>query len=165
MNGLIMQNTLLKQVEAEVEKKVRPIHREAYMKIVVSGMKFAMDKGPQGILASLKQSKDPLTDCVKGAISIVGLLRRAAKGKMPIGAVIPAAMTLMLQALDFADKMGLLKVRAAEIDKATKLFVETLLPLMNVPPEQVAQMTEQVHTIMRDPDKMQQIKEFQNGNT
>jgi|TARA_R110000868_G_scaffold246180_2_gene502801 hypothetical protein len=164
MNGILMQNTLLKRVEAQVESQVPPAVRENYMKIVVSGMKYAMKDGANSIIASLKQSKDPLGDSVKGAINIVGLLRKAAKGTMPVNAMIPAAMTLLLQALDFADKTGILKVGQAEVDKATKMFMETILPLLNVPPEKMNAMMQQVHDLMRDPAKMAQLKEQQSGS-
>ena len=163
MQGLLMENTLLKQVEAEIERKIPENARDNYMKIVVSGMRYAMDKGPNSILATLKNSKDPLGDAVKGAINIVGLLRQASKGTMPIHARIPAAMTLLLQALDFADKTSILKVGQAEVDKATQMFMETILPLLKVPPERMRAMLDQVHNTMRDPTKMASYMEQQNG--
>lgn len=163
MQGLLMENTLLKRVEVEIERNMPENVREDYMKIVVSGMRYAMNKGPDSILATLKNSKDPLGDAVKGAINIVGLLRRASKGTMPLNAMIPAAMTLLLQALDFADKTSILKVGQAEVDKATQMFMETILPLLKVTPERMRAMLDQVHSTMRDPTKMASYMGHKNG--
>ena len=163
MTGLLIQNTLLKQAEDRVEKTVPPAQRDNYLKIVVAGMKYAMDKGPEGLLASLKDSKDPLADSVKGAIAIVGVLRGNAKGTMPLEAMIPATMSLMFQALDFAEKMNLLTVTETELDKAAHMFMDTILPLLNVPKAKLDESMDQVHGIMRDPDKMAQYKGQQNG--
>ena len=124
MTGLLIQNTLLKQAE----DRVAPAQRDNYLKIVVAGMKYAMDKGPEGLLASLKDSKDPLADSVKGAIAIVGVLRGNAKGTMPLEAMIPATMSLMFHALDFAEKMKLLTVTETELDKAAHMFMDTIMP-------------------------------------
>lgn len=163
MNGLLIQNTLLKQAEDRVEKTVPRAQRDNYLKIVVAGMKYALDKGPEGVLASLKDSKDPLSDSVHGAIGIVGGLRRNAKGTMPIAAMVPAAMTLMLHALDFAEKMKLITVTATELDNATHLFMDTIMPLLQVPKTKLDESLSQVHDILRDPDKMAQYKGQQNG--
>ena len=163
MTGLLIQNTLLKQAEDRVEKTVPADQRDNYLKIVVGGMKYAMDKGPEGILASLKDSKDPLSDSVRGAIGLVGALRAKAQGTMPLSAMVAAAMTLMFHALDFAEKMKLLTITEAELDKATHMFMDTILPLLNVPKAKLDESFSQVHDIMRDPDKMAQYRGRQNG--
>lgn len=163
MNGLLIENTLLKQTEASVEKTVPAAERDNYLKIVVAGMKYAMFKESGSVLASLKNSKDPLSDSVKGAIAVVGALRQSAKGTMPLKPMVAAAMTLMLHALDFAEKMKLLTVTPDELDRATHMFMDTLLPLLKVSPEVVNASLNQVHTFMRDPDMMAKYKGYQNG--
>jgi len=163
MTGLLIQNTLLKQAEDRVEKTVPPAQRDNYLKIVVAGMKYAMHKGQDGLLASLRDSKDPVSDSVKGAIAIVGVLRGNAKGTMPLEAMIPATMSLMFHALDFTEKMKLLTVTEAELDKATHMFMDTILPLLNVPKAKLDESMNQVHDFVRDPDKMAKYRGQQNG--
>jgi len=163
MTGLLIENTLLKQAEVSVERGIPPAQRDNYLKIVVAGMKYALDKGPGGVLASLKDSKDPLSDSVRGAIGIVGALRRGAKGTMPVAAMVPAAMTLLLHALDFAEKMKLLTITTVELNKATQLFSETIMPLLQVSKAKLDESVGQVHDILRDPEKMAQYKGQQNG--
>lgn len=157
MKGILAQNTLVKQVEQQIEQRLKAGVRESYMKIVIAGMKYALNKGDQSLFAQLHGSKNVMEDCVKGAIGIVGVLRRASKGAMPADAMIPAAMTLMLEALDYAERAGMLKVDAAMIDEATQQFLNTLLPLLGLTPQKIAQMTAQVHGVMQDPDKMAKI--------
>lgn len=163
MTGLLIENTLLRQTEVSVEKTVPAYDRDNYLKIVVAGMKYAMFKGSDSVIASLRNSKDPLSDSVKGAIAIVGALRQGAKGTMPIKPMVAAALTLMLHALDFAEKMKLLTITPDELDRATQLFMDTILPYLKVPKETLDASLEQVHTLLRDPDKMTQYEGYKNG--
>jgi len=157
MKGILAQNTLIKQVETQIEQRLRAGVRESYMKIVVAGMKYALNGGDKSILAQLKDSENVIEDAVKGAIGLVGVLRRAAKGAMPVDALIPAAMTLMLEALDYAERIGIITVDEGVIDEATKLFVETILPHLGMTPEKLKGMTERVHGVMQDPDRMAKL--------
>lgn len=161
MKGILAQNTLVKQVEVQIEQRLKAGVRESYMKIVIAGMKYILDKGDKGILAQLGNSQNVVEDTVKGAIGLVGILRRAAKGAMPADAMIPAAMTLMLEALDYAERVGLVTIDNSVIDKATQLFIETMLPTLGITPQKLGQLTSQVHGIMQDPDKMAKITQQQ----
>jgi len=156
--GLLMQNTILKQAEAKIESQMRPDVRDNYMRIVVAGMKLALDKGPQGIMAGIKTSQNPLADIVKGAIGIVGTLRHAAKGTMPVTAMVPAGFTLMLHGLDFAEKVGVLQVTNAVLDQATQAYAEAVLAAMKISPAMVQSLTQKVHGVMQDPAKMAHLK-------
>src|SRR3990167_9921915 len=104
--SILQGNDLLKTVEAKIESQLQPDTKANSDKIVNAGMKLALAKGPDGILASLKNSKDPVSDVVHVAIGIVGMLRREAHGAMPPKAMVPAAFVLMLHGLDFAQKLG-----------------------------------------------------------
>jgi len=156
--GLIAQNSIIKQVEASIEQRLKDGVREPYLKIVTAGMKYAMKDGPKGLLAQLKDSQDPITDAVKGVIGIVGLLRRSAKGAMPVDAMIPASMVLILHALDFLDRVGVVKIGKAEIDEATQLFMETIMPILGITPENMQHIAGKVNDVMQDPDQMRQLQ-------
>lgn len=164
-NSIISQgtssNALIKQAEMQIEKQLPPNVKEDYMKIVVSGMRVAMNNGANSILASLKQSKDPVTDVVKGAIAIVGLMRKESKGEMPMNALVPAAMTLVLHGLDAAERLGSLKVGKEELDRATELFADTFLPLVGVTKDRLGKLTEKVHGAINDPAQLAQLRQAQ----
>lgn len=154
---LLAENTLIKQAEQQIEQRLKAGMREPVMKLVVAGMKVAMKGGPDSPLAKLKQSENVLEDCVKGAVGLVNTLRRAAKGAAPVSALVPAAMILALQALDFAERAGVIKVTKEVLDQATELFTETILPAMGVSPAQMKQLTERTMKVANDPEKMRQI--------
>lgn len=157
-DGLITQNSIIRQTEAEIEKRLPPEARENYTKIVAAGMKYAMAKGANGLMAALRDSKDPITDIVQGAIGIVGVLRRSAKGVMPVPAMVAAGMALVLQGLEFAERMGLLKVTKTEIDQATQMYVEEIMGRLGITPEKIGSLASQVQGIANDPQKMAAIQ-------
>jgi hypothetical protein len=152
-----MSNPLLQQAEDRIESQLTPENRESYMKIVVAGMNAALDKGTGGILASLGQSKDPVTDAAKGAISLVLILRKQAHGIMPIKAMVPAAMTLMLKALDFADRSGIAKIGQPELVRVTHIFMDEIFHKFGITKQGLTNAAARVHAITQDDSAMQAI--------
>lgn len=155
--SLLLNNRILKAAEDKIEKGLTPQNRDNYFKIVVAGMKLALDKGPNGLLAYLHSSKDPITDSAKGAVNLCLLMRRQSRGTMPMKAMVPAATTLMLQALDFVDKTGVMKIGNNELVKATHIFTNFLFQQLHIKPEMISHAAAQVHGIMQDPAKMETI--------
>src|SRR5579872_6868469 len=98
MSGMInaapdeaMSSPILEAAEQKIEAGIDPAVKPNYQKIVVAGMAAALARGPDGLLASLRKSPDPVRDAAKGAVALVLILRRDAKGIMPLKAMIPAA--------------------------------------------------------------------------
>lgn len=152
-----MSNKVLDAAEAKIESQLTPEVKNNYMKIVAAGMKVALNKGPDSILYSLKNSKDPINDCAIGAVSLTLMLRKQSRGTMPIKAMIPAAMTLMLKALNFADSSGLAKVGEAELVRATHIFTNLLFKAFHITPAMLHKAAANVHGITQDPQKMDRI--------
>ena len=155
--SILLDNKILAAVEKGVEAGLAPETRENYFKIVNAGMRAGLDKGPEGLLAQLRNSKDPITDCAKGAVNLVLMMRREARGVMPVQAMIPAALTLMLQALDFADKARIVKVGKEEVDKATRFFTNYVFQSFNVTPEMMQKAGSRVRDVTRDPSQMETV--------
>lgn len=154
---ILLDNKILQATEQKLESSLLPATRDDYMKIVVAGMKVALDGGPNGMLSRLKQSRDPVNDCAAGAINLVLTMSRQAKGHMPTQALIPAAMTLMLQALDLVDKAGIAKVGTDELVRATHIFTNKIFAAFKITPQMLNRAAGQVHGIMQDPTKMEVI--------
>jgi hypothetical protein len=152
-----LNNPLLQATEEKLESGIQPETRQAYDKIVVAGLHAALDKGPDGILASLKLSKDPIADAAKGAISLVLILRKQAHGVMPHNAMVFAAMTLMLRALDFADRAGIVKVDQPALVRATHIFTDVMFARFGIAKQGLQNAAEKVHAITQDPAKMAAI--------
>lgn len=152
-----LSNNLLQQAENKVESQLEPGTRDNYMKIVVAGLHASLDKGPDGLMASLANSKDPISDAAKGAVSLVVVLRQQAKGVMPMKAFVPAAMTLMLKALDFIDRSKIAKVGQPELVRATHIFTDTVFSLAGITKQGLAHVAGKVHAITQDPAAMEKI--------
>ena len=152
-----LNNPLLQQAETQVESQLTPDNRANYLKIVVAGLHAALNGGPNGILASLKQSQDPISDAAKGAVSLTLILRKEARGVMPLKAMVPAAMTLMLKALDFADRAGIVKIGQPELVRATHIFTDFLFDRMGITKQGLANAAQKVHALTQDPAAMAKI--------
>ena len=152
-----LSNPLLQQTEDQVERGLTAENRQNYMKVVVAGLHVALDKGPDGLLAGLAQSEDPIADAAKGAVSLVIILRKQAHGVMPLKAMVPAAMTLMLKALDFADRSKIVKVGQEELVRATHIFTDTMFARLGITKAGLANAAQRVHAITQDPQAMAAI--------
>ena len=157
--GSRLNNPLLQEAEDKVYSQLEPETKQNVDKIIVAGMAAALDKGPNGILASLKQSKDPISDAAKGAVALVQVLRKDAKGVMPMKAFVPASNILMLRALDFADRGGIVKVGNEELVRATHIWTDTIFGQMGVTKEGLARVGEKVYALTQSPEAMAKINE------
>jgi len=155
--AILLQNKLLEAAEQKIESSLTPETRPNYLRIVVAGMKAAAEGGPQSIIASLKASKNPIHDAVVGAINLVLMMSRQSRGTMPVKALVPAAMTLMLHALDFAERIGLVKIGNTELVQATHLFTNALFQRLKITPTMLHGAIRNVHGITQDPAKMELI--------
>lgn len=155
--SILLNNKVLEATEQKIEAGLLPEVKADYLKIVVAGMHLAAQNGPNGLLSGLKTRKDPIADCAIGAVNLVALMSHQSKGKMPIKAMWPAAMTLMLQALDLVDKAGIAKVGAAELGRATHVFTNHLFRVLKIPPAMLHTMAAKVHGVMQDPTQMEVI--------
>lgn len=152
-----LSNPLLQQAEQKIEANMQPDVRAAYMKVVVAGMSVALAKGPDGFMGKLRQSQDPISDCARGAVSLMLIMRKEAKGVMPMKAGIPAAMTLLFHGLDFLDRAKIAKIAEPEIDRATTIFTNTLFQRLGITPQMLQHAVGRTHQIMQDPTAMAAI--------
>ncbi len=158
MNPGAMSDPVLDAAEQKIEAGLQSEIRDNYLKIVVAGFRAAQQGGDKSIAASLLKSKDPVSDAAKGAVALVLILRRESKGTMPLQAMIPAAMTLMLHALDLVNRAGLAKVGASELDRATTIFANTILHSAGITPPMLAHAAQQVNEMTQDPVKLQKLQ-------
>lgn len=155
--ALLLDNKILAAAEQELERSLTPKNREDYMKVVVAGMKVAKAGGIGGMLGKLRGNPDPIGGCVRGAINLAVMLKMQARGVMPDAAMIPGAWTLMLQALDFADKAGVIKVGAPELEKASRIFANEIFRALKITPAMLEAAGKNVQGVMQDPAKMEII--------
>jgi hypothetical protein len=149
---------ILATAERKIETQLDPGNRENYMRIVVAGMRAGLARGPDGILAHLRKSPDPVRDAARGAVNLALLLRRETKqGVMPLKAMVPAALTLMLHALDFVARTKLATVDNAALVRATHVFTNTLFQKLGITPAMLQKASAQVHAVTANPVSMQAV--------
>lgn len=152
-----LSNPLLRAAEQKIEAGMQPDVRADYMKVVVAGLNVALAKGPDGFMGKLRQSQDPISDCARGAVSLMLIMRKEAKGVMPMKAGIPAALTLMFHGLQFLEQSKVLTIAEPEIDRATTIFTNTLFHRLGITPQMLQHATGRVHALMMDPASMELI--------
>ncbi len=152
-----LKNPLLQQTEQAIESKLTPDNLANFNKIVIAGLHLALANGPNGYMAQLLKSPDPIGDCAKGVVALVLIMRKEAHGVMPMQAAIPAGMTLVLHGLDFIDHAGIVKIGESELSRATALFANQMFHKLGITPQMLQTASTNVDQIVRDPDKMAAI--------
>lgn len=156
--SILLNNQLLRATEAQIERNLTAQTRTDYLKIVVAGQRYVLHNGKDGLLASLKGRPDPIRDCVRGAVNIVGHLKMLSRGTMPVQAMVPAAMSLMLQGLDFLDKSKAMPIGKEELVRATRLFIDDICKSLGVTPQVLQGLASQTRQIMGDKGKVELMK-------
>ena len=159
-----MQNPMIVKAEAAIDAKVSKADKSAYDKIVMAGMKVMFSKDTHGqLLEGLQESEDKMTSAVEGVIGLLGILYKQSRNTMPIGPMILAGQSLMMEALDFMEQGGMIEVTPELLGEATQKYIETLLPKLGVTPDKMEEMMSQAQGFMSDPQKMAQYKQSQGG--
>jgi hypothetical protein len=153
----MLKNQLLQQALAKVEAGVK--NRDAYDKLVSAGTKIIYDKATfQKLSQGIAQSKTPVEDVAKGLVTVINIMLRQARGTAPQDAVAQAGMALLLDALDFMEQAGLVKVDKQVLGQATQTFIEALLPTLGLNPQRLQSALGSVKQTMSDPQKMAQFQ-------
>ena len=120
-------NPALQKYEAGIEENVKPEDKEAYDRIVTAGIKvITSDEFHQQLVDTLSVSAEELPDKIAdGVARLISMLHVSSKGKMPVGPTIAAAYTLMVKAMDFAE-------RALGAEITDDIIAETALKTISV---------------------------------
>ena len=153
-----MSSPILQAAEARLEAGLAPSNELNYKKIVVAGMAAGLARGPQSIVAKLLKNPDPVKGAARGAVALVLILRREAKGVMPLKAMIPAGMTLMFRALDFVNHAGRVQITAQDLNRAARIFANDLFGAFNITPPMLQRATAMVHAVTADPVAMRAVQ-------
>lgn len=155
--SITTKNKMLQASAAEIEGQLTPQTRQAYDKIVLAGMKVALNKGLDGMLGGLEKRGDPIRDAAQGAVNLVFMLRMQATGRMPEQAMVPASYTLMLQALAFIEEAKIATIGPEEISRATHVWTNTIFARSKISPQMLERAASEVNGIVSNPTKMEQL--------
>ena len=159
-----MQNPMIIKAEAAIDAKVSPADKAAYDKICLAGMKVMFSKETHGqLMQGLQQAEDKLTTAVEGVIGILGILFKESRNTMPVGPMILAGQSLLMEALDFMEQGQMIEVTPEVLGQATQHYIETILPKIGMTPQKMQAVLGKTQAIMGDPQKMAQFKKSQGG--
>ncbi len=152
-----LSNPILQQVETQIEANLAADVKPDYDKIVVAGGHLALANGGS-MMTQLAKAPDPIAGAAKGAVGLVLIMRKNAKGVMPEKALVPAAMTLMLKALDFVSRSKIAPVGEPELVRATHIWTDFLFARMGITKQGIANAAAKIHGLTQDPAAMHAIK-------
>ena len=156
--SILLDNTVLKATVAKIEQNLQPKLRPAYDKIVVAGLKVAMQDGENGMLSKLVKNKNPAEAAGAGAASLVLILSKNSRDTMPQNVMITAGATLMLHALEFLEDSKTITVGKEEIATATKAYTNMIFKNLGITPQMLAKANGQVENATKDPAIMEQMR-------
>lgn len=145
-----LNNPLLQNIENGIEASLTDANHDDYDKIVTAGMHLALADGGK-MMVQLEKAPDPIAGAAKGAVGLMLIMRKDAKGIMSMKAAVPAAMTLLLKALDFVDRSKIAPVGNPEIERATHIFTDFLFARMGITKQGLANLAQKVHGLTQDP--------------
>lgn len=155
-DGLIISNVLLAATEMQVEISVTLETRLNYLRAVNAGMKVMQQGAMDEILASVKNSSNPLCACADAAINLA--FRKHPRNPLPLKSVIPASETLMLKILDAAERAGMIKVDNAAVVRATRIWADLVFRKFNITGQMLQNAAANVYRLAQDPASVEKMK-------
>jgi hypothetical protein len=154
----MLKNPILQQAIEGIEQGVRD--REVHDKVVKAGTQVLYAKETFAKLIDNIDPDENLVDQAIGAVMLVltGLADKA-RGTLTAPSMVTAGMALTLDAIDFLEQAGMLKVDNSTLDEATTKFLNQLLPKLGMTPAKMGEVLEQVKGTMADPRRMQQYQQ------
>ncbi len=153
----MLKNQLLQQAQAKIEATAKD--RARYDRLLSAGVKTIYDKATFAKLSqSIAQSESPVEDVAKGIVAILNMLAHKARGTIPHEVMIQAGMALLLDALDFVEQAGIVKIDNQALDTATQEFIEAMLPSVGLSPQKMESALSSVKGTMSDPARMAQYQ-------
>lgn len=137
-------NPLLEQAEQGVQSKIPGAQQQAFGRIVHAGLTVMY--APQ--LAQQRQQRmasvtDPVSDAAQGASRMMSNLYQQSGKKMPVALIVPAALVLGYEWLDLLAHAGRAQITPDLIEKATQAISQSVLNLMGLTPDKIAQLKAQ----------------------
>lgn len=131
--------------EVKAQIKVPPEMRKAYDRIVLAGMKVMFSQQTHQMAMKSLEGDGPIEQrLAKGVSDLMLVLWKQSNGTMPPQLVFPAAIELMLEAIDFLNESGAEQVSEQQIGESIRQLIGTLMEKFKINEASVKQgMTQQ----------------------
>jgi len=138
----LKQNTpmspVLTKIMNDLSAKVSPEGKEQYKKVVMAGSKIMFDPKTHGQMELVKNPKsrtNPTDTIAKGIAGLMWLMFLQSKKQIGFEPLIMGGLTLMCEAIDFADRGLGIKFDEEMISDTSRMVVETMFAKMGITPE------------------------------
>lgn len=139
-----LQDPILQQIEDGIEAKVPPNLKQAYMAVLVSGMKIMFSAETSKFMDQrLQQASDPVQAVSKGISDMMVMIYLESKKTMNIPAGMLASMSLTCQALDYAERAGKIKVTEELAGQAVQSSVMATMARFGITQDKINQTVSQ----------------------
>jgi len=141
-----LNDPVLKQIEQGIEDSIPAEKKDAYLAIVVAGMQIMFSKETSQLLdRTLAMEGDPATNIAQGIPKLLILIynesRKAVpdgqEGGMDVTMAVPAAITLLCQAADYAEQVKAIEVTPELMAKMTKETMTATLKAFGISEDQI----------------------------
>lgn len=134
----------LRMIQEQLMQKVPPELHSAVDRIVIAGMKMMFGKEThEKVMAQLEKLGSPSDGVAMGIAGMLTMIAHAAKGPMPIPALIPASIILMCQALDFLAKSNKIELTNELIADTTKKLQSYMMQKLGLDANKIAEIQAQ----------------------
>lgn len=143
-----LNDPILKQIEQGIEEKIPPEMKDKYLAIVVSGMQIMFSKETSALLdKTLDMQGDMVSNLSQGIAKLMVLIYNESKKGSPQGdensgmdvrMAVPAAISLLCQALDYAEHAKGVKVTPEMAAAATKQTMLATLKMFGISSDQIS---------------------------
>jgi len=131
---------VIAQVQDKVRQSIPPQFRVAVQKLVLAGQKIMYDPKTHHLMVQALQSdSDPAHAVGMGVTQLMTMMWVQSKGSIPMPAMIPAAILLVCESLDFCEQSNLLKPDNDMIGNAVQVVVSYMMQKMGIKPGDMAQ--------------------------
>lgn len=134
---------ILDQIEAKIEEMVKPEDKDAFVRIVVAGMKVMFDERTHQMAMESVSKGDPINGAVDGVKDLMVMLYEESRGTMPPVPAMQAAIVLLCQALGFMQEVNMVQLDNENISEAVKSLSEKLMAAAGLTPEKVDELIAQ----------------------
>lgn len=132
---------LIAKVQDKVRQSIPPQFRVATQKLVLAGQKIMYDPKTHHLMVQALQSdNDPAHAVGMGVTQLMTMMWVQSKGSIPVPALIPAAILLTCEALDFCEQSKLIKPDSDMVGNAVQIVVSYMMQKMNIKPSDIAKV-------------------------
>jgi hypothetical protein len=138
-SGQDSSDPVIAQVQDKVRQSIPPQFRVAVQKLVLAGQKIMYDPKTHHLMVQALQSdSDPAHAVGMGVTQLMTMMWVQSKGSIPPPALIPAAILLVCEALDFCEQSKLLKPDNDMVGNAVQVVVSYMMQKMGIKPSDMA---------------------------